>query len=159
MQFRLFFSVIHAKLQQSQTVAAVLPSCQVGLKLILTIFLLVKVLCLPLKSQPTFKNSKHFRKKIFFHFLDYYPRLMQFMKSSFKWMILMLFNPWFQLSTLFINNVQNAILSNIEQTQTTFANGERILTCSAIRYQTQVPIFGFKQTLDIKPSSTKMYCY
>ena len=69
MQFSPFFSVIHAKLQQSQTVAAVLPSCQVGLKLILTIFLFVKVLCKPLKKLANFQKSKHFHKKIFFHFL------------------------------------------------------------------------------------------
>ena len=60
MQFSPFFSVIHAKLQQSQTVAAVLPSCQVGLKLILTIFLFVKS---PL--QATEKASQLSKKQAF----------------------------------------------------------------------------------------------
>ena len=66
MQFSPFFSVIHAKLQQSQTVAAVLPSCQVGLKLILTIFLFVKVLCLPPKKLANFQKTKHFQNFLSF---------------------------------------------------------------------------------------------
>ena len=89
MQFRLFFSVIHAKLQQSQTVAAVLPSCQVGLKLILTIFLFVKVLCLLLKKLANFQKTK----KIFIHFLDYLLLKTDIvLKSKSNWMILVLFN-------------------------------------------------------------------
>ena len=132
MQFSPFFSVIHAKLQQSQTVAAVLPSCQVGLKLILTIFLFVKVLCKPLKKLANFQKSKHFHKKIFLVL-----GTIQFLVS-----IINIVHQWC---------VEHHFIKHRTKSKHHLWTSNNLEGVQLLVIKLKHPIFGFQRTSNIKP--------